>query len=727
MRKIELSIGALLFGCALAACSGGGGSSLPATPGGGTPHATQHTNVAFTITIPPESASAASRTPKYVSAGTKSVSILEVDPAASPLPAVVQNTTPGSPNCTTAGGATACTISVLANVGDDGFIVKTFDQADAAGNMLSDGTVKGTVVAGQANTFPLTLSGSVASFTLIASDAYPQVGGTATITAQAKDAAGNTIVGTYDAPIALTTTGSARLDSPNIASSSDQRTLTLSSSQTTSLTVSGSVNSKSGSLTINPSSGIVYYNVGSGSLDATGFNIITGNDGKLYYTALGLLTCTPNGFCYGNSGVLGQFDPSTGNYNEIPFAQNEPVAPYQTSDGAIWVSLSSTNASTNVTTGYVGHITGSFSAANMQTIALPTPAPFDNNSRPRSFALGADGNLYLTGNTDHNIYKIPVSNPSTSNISAIPLPVYTSPPGAVWSGSQKPSAEGITAGPDGNLYIANFAFTAPNVLQYNPTSAALTAFAPPGGQGPEPRYIVAGSDGNLYESYGGTCQVFPCNGGLNEMTTAGTFTPIVMPDGYSEPDDLAPGNGFVAFVDLGQAGVGTYGLSSKEVRDYPIEMPNTGAVCCTVWRAPDGVTVGSDGSLWYITYGNVTTGGPLAIAHVVMTSNWSVWPSQKIDLIGTGDLNAQLVGIMESGDSGPFTVASTNSNVAVLQPITGESHNFHVLGVGAGNCTVTITDKNGRSESIAVTVTGTNGTVQLRRANHAHASHGGLL
>jgi hypothetical protein len=618
---------------------------------------------------------------------------------------------------------------VQANTGADSFTVKTFDQPDGAGNVLSDGTVTGTVVQGQANSFPLTLSGNVASFTLIASDAYPQIGGTTVITAQAKDAAGNTIIGTYDAPIALTAGGSATLNASSLPSSSDKVALTLSTSQTASFTVSGAVDGKSGSLAINPSSGVVYYNVGSGSKDATGFHIITGNDGKLYYTALGLVTCTPGGFCYGNSGVLGQFDPASGNFSEIPFPNDEPVAPFQTADGAVWVSLTSTVVGPThpVSTGYVGRVTGAFNASDLTSIALPTPAPFNNDSHPRSFALGGDGNLYLTGFADHKIYQIPVSNPATSNITAIPLPLYTAPPGAVWTGEQPSDPQGIASGADGNLYIADFSFGAPNVLQYNPANSALAAFGPPGGQGPMPRYIVAGSDGNLYESYAGSCQTEPCFGGLNAMTTGGAFTQIGLPDGYSEPDDLAGGNGFVAFVDLGEQGFGTYDMTSKEVRDYPI-VPINGAVqCCSNWTAPDGITVGSDGSLWYITYGTVSTGGPLAIAHVVMTSNWSVWPSQQMTLIGSGSQNAQLVGIMESGDSGPFTVTSSNPSIAQLQSIAGESHDFHLVGAAAGSCTVTITDKKGRSESIAVTVTTTSGTVQLRRAAHTRASHGGLL
>lgn len=721
MRKIEFSIGALLLGCTVAACSGGGGASLPATSTGSTSHA-QHANVAFTITIP-------SRSAKYVSASTKSVSIVETDGSASALPAVVQNTTPGSPNCSTSITGTSCTIAVLANAGSDSFTVKTYDQPDGAGNVLSDGTVKGTVVAGAANSFPLTLSGSIASFTLVASEAYPQVGAATTITAQAKDAGGNTIIGTYDAPIALTTTGSAKLDAASITSSSDQRTLTLSNSQTASFTVSGSVNGKSGTLTINPSSGIVYYNVGSGTDDTTGFNIIAGNDGKMYYTALGLLTCTPGGFCYGNSGVLGQFDPATGNHTEIPLPSDEPVAPFQTADGTVWVSLSSTTMGSSgpVTDGYVGRVTGAFDASNLQTIPLPQPSPFNNNSRPRSFALGPDGNLYLTGNTDHTIYKIPASNPTTSTIAAIPVPTYTAGPGATYPYPQAGSPQGIATGSDGKLYIANDSFYAPNVLQYDTASAAFTPLALPGPvQGPQPRYVVAGSDGNLYESNGGVCQTMPCNNGFYQLTTTGAFTSIGLPDTMSAPDDLAAGKGFVAFVDLGQGAVGTYDFASKEVRDYPIEPIEGSVQCCSVWLAPDGVTVGSDGSLWYITYGTVSAGGPLAIAHVVMTSNWSIWPSQQVDLFGEGTANQQLVGIMESGDSGPFTAVSSDVTVAQAVPVAGESHNFHIVGAGPGNCTITITDKNGRSEQIAVTVTTTNGTVQSRRAAISRVSHGGL-
>jgi sugar lactone lactonase YvrE len=722
MRKnIEFSVGALLFGCLVAACSGGGSSTLPSTPHGGTtPQRRQ--NVAFTITIP----ASGSRSSKYVSASTKSVSIVETDGTATPSPAVVQNTTPGSAGCTSSASGTACTISVNANVGTDTFVVKTYDQTGGAGNLLSSGTVQGAVVAGQANSFPLTLNGAVASVKLIAAETYPQVAGSTIVTAQALDAGGNTIVGTYDSPVTLSASGNASLKPSQLASSSDQSTLTLNASQTASFTVSGTAGAATGSVTINPSSGVVFYPVGSGANDVTGFHIITGNDGKLYYTTVGLLQCNSNGFCFGSSGTLGQFDPSSGSFSEIQLSQYEPVTAYQTADGAVWVSLSHTDATTQATTGSVGHLSGSFTGSNLTVVPLPTPSPAVA-SRPRSFAMGADGNLYLTGNSDHRIYKIPVSNPSGAV--AIPMPKYTTAPGATFQSSAYAEPNGITLGSDGKLYIANHNVLSGNVVQYDTTASAFTPFALPGVvQSQQPRYIVTGSDGNVYESSNGTCAVMPCGGALNAITTAGVFTPIPLPDGFSQPDDLASGNGFVAFVDLAEAAVGTYDFTSKEVRDYPIE-PSTGQVaCCSVWSAPDGVTVASDGSLWYVTYGTLSSGGPLGIAHVVMTANWSVWPTQQITINGAGTQGAQLIGVMESGNSGPFSLSSSDQNVAVLQPITGESHDFHLVGVGPGTCTVTITDKNGRSESISVSVTTTSGTVQSvgRRAPYASTT-GGLF
>lgn len=729
MRKtIETSIAALLLGCAVVACSGGGGSAVPSSPNNPTlPVSHTRQSVVFTLTVPQASKSQSARTPKYVSASTQSISIVETDGTAAANPAVVQNTTPGSSNCTSSSNGTTCTISVLANTGADSFTVKAFDQPNAAGNLLSQGTVRGTVVAGTANSFPLTLGGTVATLSLITPEAYPQVGGTTTVSAQAKDAGGNTIIGSFDSPISLSSTGSATLSASTLASSSDSVTVTLGASQTAAFTVSASVNAASASLTLNPSSSVLWYPIAKGSTDVTGFQMIAGNDGNLYYSTLGVIMCSSSGtVCMATSGHIGQFNPATGADTEIPVSY-EPVGLYQTADGAVWSALTQVNMTSGARVGYVGHVAGAFTSANMNVVPLPLPSPNHSITLARDFALANDGNLYLTGAGDHNLYKIPVSNPTTTSITAVPFPTVSTPPNVPQPGSFYPMLEGITTGADGNLYIANFGYYSGDALRYAPATGAVTPLPfPDTTQTLGGRYIVSGSDGNLYVSTGTFCSTSTtstCASAFYKLTTSGTYSRINLPDTLSAPDFLAAGNGEVGFADLGEMAVGAYDIKAGELRDYPMQ-PNTNP-CCTVNRRPDAVAFTSDGSMWILSYGQTAQNGTLGIGHVVMTNNWSVWPSQNISLAGTGAAGEQLIGIMESGDSGPFTVTSSDNTIATMVS-TGSSHDFELVGNAAGSCTVTITDKNGRRESIAVSVTSTSGVVQIRRAA-ARASKGGLL
>lgn len=711
MRKtIQFSFAALLIGCLAAACSGGGGSSsLPAAPHGSTPAVRQ--NVAFTITVPAAVTSAA-RSPKYVSASTQSVSVVETDGAASASPAVVQNTTPGSPNCTSAGSGTSCTITVQANVGSDSFAVKTYDQTNAGGNLLSSGTVSGTVVAGQANTFPLVLGGTVASLSLIAANAYPQVGTSTTISPAAKDADGNTIIGPYDSAVAVSTSANATLSAASLASSSDSLTVALGSSQTASFTVDGSVNGHTGSATLNPSSGVVYYPLQ--STDPTSFQMAQGSDGKLYYSTLGALVCASS-FCSSTSGHIGQFDPSTGADHEIALDAYEPAGLYQTSDGTVWAALTQWNETTGARDGYIATVPGSaFTSSNMSVIPVPTASPDNHSTTMRNFALGADGFLYATGNGDHTLYKIPVMNPSTSNITRIVFPKQTPEPGGPYPYAMWPQLQGIAANADGNLYIADHAFAVSNVFQLNPATQAIATFGFPNtSQLDDARYVASGTDGNLYVTTNTNCvttTTASCPDALYKMTTGGTYTQIPLPDGMSAPDFISAGNGILTFADLGDGALGVYQISSGDLRDYPIAPIDS--PCCTVWPAPNAALQATDGTIWFVTYGIATAGGKISMGHVVMTTNWSVWPAQSISLYGTGAAGEQLIGIMESGDSGPFKLGTSDASVASLQPISGFSHNFELVGSGPGSCTVTITDKNGRSEQISVSVTSTSGTVQ---------------
>ena len=204
MRRFSAAV--LLSALALSGCGGGGGSSpLPAGGGGAS------STAAFVIHIPggqsPASSAAAGRTgrPAYVSPATQSISI-SVSGESTP---VVANLTPNSPNCTPASGSTplTCTVSVPAPVGNDTFTVTLFQQQNAAGTPLSTGSVAAQISANQTTPVNVVTNGVVASVQLYLANSAPPLGRAATIPVivDAKDAAGNVIVGpgNYSVTISL--------------------------------------------------------------------------------------------------------------------------------------------------------------------------------------------------------------------------------------------------------------------------------------------------------------------------------------------------------------------------------------------------------------------------------------------------------------------------------------------------------------------------------------------
>jgi hypothetical protein len=199
-------------GAALAACGGGGGSggsaALPpvAAPPTSGPTSTGSASVAFTIAIPSASTSSARRSPRYISAGTKSVLVAF---------AGKQQTA----DCTQ-----TCSISLTVPQGSVTFQVGLYDGKGGTGNLLATGATTTTVVFGQANTVAITFGGVVASVGIALGSATvtPGTAAVVPVTVTAKDAAGYTIVGAepYSAPIVLAsddTSGATSLSATSIA------------------------------------------------------------------------------------------------------------------------------------------------------------------------------------------------------------------------------------------------------------------------------------------------------------------------------------------------------------------------------------------------------------------------------------------------------------------------------------------------------------------------------
>ena len=682
-----LAIGALLSGC-----GGGGGttSSLPSVPAGGGITKAPSAAAKLVITVPAAVTQSGARAPKYVSSNTQSVSIVETDGGGTPLPPVVANLTPGSPNCTTGASGTTCTVTVPANPGSDSFAVTTFDAVNATGHQLSTGSLTATIVSGQANTtVPVVLGGIVATILPVLADAFAPIGSSGTnLNVQAKDASGATIIGTYDNPIALSAGAGVTLGYASVTNSNDASHVGVAYAGEPSapITITATGDGHTGTATLTPGSGIAYYNVGNTpQFDNGGFMMATGADGKLYYGSIAACTVpTGGGLCSANYGAIAQFDPVTKTFAEYHFTSSQVTGVYETADGAIW-ALESTS----------GHrMVARFAPGTFPNAPVEVPVPGGNT--PRSFALSPDGHS-LWFSSFSAVNKIDLTVP----FSSAAITMY----GPITVGTKQTFMQGIAWGADGNLYAADFRNG--NVTVISPAGAVLHQY--PNADHIGTRFVAAGSDGNIYATLGSNIFTYPSNGGLRKMTTGGVYSNVNMPAAalQYEPDAIAASANSLWWADLGDSSIGSYNLTTGSVRELPAGdyLSNQ-----TIGRGANGVTFAPDGSAWFTCYGN--TGGlvPLCLGHVVLNTTWSVLPQRSVNVYGAGPQSAFLMGIAESGDSGPFTVTSSNASVASAANVS--DHNFSIVGAGAGNAVLTVTDAHGRSVTVNVSVTISTGTVQ---------------
>jgi hypothetical protein len=161
----------------LSACGGAG--SAPPSASAVLP-AAKTTQVAFHIVVPSASSSTFGRRPAYISTATQSATI------------AVNGTNATTVNCTA-----SCSAEVNAPVGSDTFAVNLYSGQNAGGSLLSTGALTQTIVAGQANSVNVTFNGVVATLALTLSALSLNVGSSTgvTVTVEAEDASGNTIVG----------------------------------------------------------------------------------------------------------------------------------------------------------------------------------------------------------------------------------------------------------------------------------------------------------------------------------------------------------------------------------------------------------------------------------------------------------------------------------------------------------------------------------------------------
>jgi hypothetical protein len=184
-----------------AGCAGGSGVTSPVKAPAPAPSTSGSAGTAskatgktiFTIKIPVKStASAAKRSPKYVSPATNSItfSVGGATPYVVPL-------TLGSSSCPEAGGFYTCTAQAYLPAGtNESLEVATYASTDGSGTPLAMNTLPETIASGQTNTVNVTLNGVVNTLALNYSGTAFAIGTASSITATvvAHDASGSTIV-----------------------------------------------------------------------------------------------------------------------------------------------------------------------------------------------------------------------------------------------------------------------------------------------------------------------------------------------------------------------------------------------------------------------------------------------------------------------------------------------------------------------------------------------------
>jgi len=340
-------------------------------------------------------------------------------------------------------------------------------------------------------------------------------------------------------------------------------------------------------------------------------------------------------------------------------------------DGNIWFTDSGNRK--------VGRITP---AGSITEFGLP-----DTGGSPYGIAVGPDKNIWITvtavgqGRPDW-LGRIGPSGEVTK------FQAGTQSADGMWT-----SPEGITAGPDGNIWFTEAGVG--RIGRMTP-AGALTEFPIPSGRESSPREIVAGPDGNLWfvESgrfsaiakvtpsgviteyrYGAldefslsaivagpdgnlwftqsTTSGSPLKGAIGRITPNGVITTFALPEG-SRAYGLAAGpDRNIWFTDSGGNTVGRISTAGA-IRQFALSRRNA---------QPIAITAGPDGRMWFTEgswIGSIGVTVPEAkLSSRVLTFNRSAAPNLRaVEITNTGDAALKISGVAIVGsDRDAFTIS----------------------------------------------------------------------
>lgn len=228
---------------ALAGCVGGPGREF--VPGLPSPSVAAAKTVPVKIVIKARRPHRRHRGPRYVSLATLSVAITVTPQGQAALPRAVVN-------CTSQVwySYVLCSGTVAARPGNNTFAVALYDQLNAKGSILSQGSTTAVMRAGINNTIKVTTSGLINAIAIRVSCAtawcttlWPGSPQTIVVNVIATDAGGYTIIGSYVNPVSLhdsDSSGATRLSTSALTSSSQTATLAYTGATLSSATISAS-------------------------------------------------------------------------------------------------------------------------------------------------------------------------------------------------------------------------------------------------------------------------------------------------------------------------------------------------------------------------------------------------------------------------------------------------------------------------------------------------------
>jgi len=215
---------------------------------------------------------------------------------------------------------------------------------------------------------------------------------------------------------------------------------------------------------------------------------------------------------------------------------------------------------------------------------------------------GPDGNLWFADYSHGEIGQIT----PTGAITEYSLPAHSSP-------------VNITPGPDGALWFTD---SGTGKIGRITTTGAVTEYSTPAGT--NPFGIATGPDGNLwFTDVGGD------GAAIDRMTTAGVVIRYALPNLGSYPQSIVAGpDGNLWFTEGNTNEIGRI-TTSGAITEYALPAGSSG---------PEGITVGPNGNLWFTENGSNQI-GEITTTGVVTEFNIPTAGSEPYDITAGGDGN----------------------------------------------------------------------------------------